>query len=85
MTDSIDENFPTEGEGGVEDHSTHTSAEIAGTVSAMKTFNSANYNSDMAGKLIDTGVWKRHQGSFEPARNFNHYNQKFMSGSPMSD
>jgi hypothetical protein len=28
---------------------------------------------DLSGKLIDTGIWKRHQGAYPPARHPDHY------------
>lgn len=95
MTDSIDENFPTEGEGGVEDHSTHfsmTNSQIrdehdSAIAQDLNFF--ANDAKTTGGKMLDglasTGVWKRHQGAFAPARNYEHYLSKFNAGSPMSN
>lgn len=32
--------------------------------------NSEKYSSEKAGKLIETGIWKRHEGSFPPSKDY---------------
>lgn len=62
--------------GGTEDHTNmqdYSSKGISDTVGGMKTYNAANYTKDMAGGLIDTGIYKRHQGAYPPATNPSHY------------
>lgn len=34
------------------------------------TRNSEQYSSEKAGKLIETGIWKRHEGSFPPSKDY---------------
>lgn len=56
----IHESFPR-ADSGSQDYS---SRGIADTVEDTKTNNSMNYSREMMGALADTGIFKRHQGSF---------------------
>lgn len=43
----------------------YSSRGVSDTVEDMKSSNAINYSREMQGGLIDTGIFKRHQGSFK--------------------